>query len=91
MRPTLKRNEEPEGKANYGTFGPPDRQMQTLDGRVVDIETRDKSGMSIFKVFGFLSGKPCHWTADGKFRMDGKSDPRDIAQFDVPDGFLNAD
>ena len=51
---------------------------QTRDGRPVTILTRDKPGMSIFKAFGALDGKPCHWTAEGRYRMDGKEDARDL-------------
>lgn len=51
---------------------------KTRDGRPVTILTRDKPGMSIFKVFGELDGKPCHWTAEGRYRMDGKEDARDL-------------
>lgn len=52
--------------------------MNTRDGRPVTIETRSKPGMSIFVLFGYLDGDPCHWTAEGRYRMDGKDDPRDI-------------
>lgn len=53
--------------------------MHTVSGEPVEIIDANKSGMSIFKVFGLLSGKPCHWTTEGKFRMDGVDDPRDLA------------
>lgn len=55
--------------------------MQTVDGRPVKIVTRNKSGMSIFVVYGTLVGRPCHWTVDGKYRMDDRSDPRDLKVF----------
>jgi hypothetical protein len=55
--------------------------MHTVDGRRVEIETRKKERMSVFVVYGTIDGKPCHWTASGRFRMDGKDDPRDIAHF----------
>lgn len=53
---------------------------QTRDGRSVVIETRDKPGMSIFTTFGTLDEKPCHWTVEGRYRMDGADDPRDIKE-----------
>ena len=57
------------------------KDFLTVDGRPVTIETENKSGMSIFCVFGTLDGFPCHWTKDGKYRMNGKDDPRDIVNF----------
>ena len=54
--------------------------MQTRDGRPVEIVTRQKPGMSIFTIFGMLDGSPCHWIADGRYRMDGVEDPRDIME-----------
>lgn len=55
--------------------------MQTRDGRNVEVVTRKYSGTAIFKTFGTLDGKPCFWTAEGKYRMDDKEDPRDIVGF----------
>jgi hypothetical protein len=54
--------------------------MFTRDGRKVEIVTKDKPGMSIFKVFGYMDGELCHWTAEGRFRMDNLEDPRDITE-----------
>lgn len=54
--------------------------MKTRDGRPVTIETRNKPGMSVFVVFGLLDGKPCHWTVEGRYRMDGVEDPRDLTE-----------
>lgn len=54
--------------------------MTTRDGRPVEILTEKKPGMSIFVMFGMLDGKPCHWTAEGKYRCDGQDDPRDIVR-----------
>lgn len=53
--------------------------MKTDGGQRVEIESADKSGMSIFVISGTIDGKPCHWTKDGKFRMDGKDDKRDLS------------
>jgi hypothetical protein len=50
----------------------------TQDGQPVTIHTRNKPGMSVFVVFGDLAGKPCHWTAEGRYRMDGQADHRDL-------------
>lgn len=57
--------------------------MKTVDGRDVGIIKYAKQGMSVFTTFGLLDNQPCHWTKDGKFRMDEKTDPRDI-RFDEP-------
>lgn len=57
-------------------------RMQTHDGRQVIILQPRKHGMSIFAMFGLLAGSPCHWTADGRYRMDGKDDPRDLVYVD---------
>ena len=54
--------------------------MLTRDGRTVTIETRDKPGMSIFKMFGTLDGAPCYWTSEGRYRMDGVDDARDVVE-----------
>ncbi len=57
--------------------------MKTRDGKPVTIETRNKPGMSIFLVFGTCDGKPCHWTAKGRYRADDKDDDLDIMDFEA--------
>lgn len=52
--------------------------LKTCDGRAVEIVNEHKSGLSVFVVFGYIDDEPCHWTRDGRYRMDGKADPRDI-------------
>lgn len=56
--------------------------MKTRDGQNVVILDPQKSGMSVYKVFGTLNGNLCHWTAGGKYRMDDKDDPRDIVNYE---------
>lgn len=56
-------------------------EFKTTDGKTASIATRKKPGMSVFVVFGSLDGKPCHWTADGKYRADGKRHPLDLVEF----------
>lgn len=60
--------------------------MQTPDGRTAEILTRNKPGMSIFTTFGLLDGKQCHWTAEGRYRMDEQDDPRDLVEEVSADG-----
>lgn len=51
------------------------------DGRSVVITNSPKRGMSVFTIFGYVEGdlrQPCHWLADGRYRMDGQPDPRDL-------------
>lgn len=50
----------------------------TRDGREVIILEGNKRGMSIFTIYGLLEGKPCHWTAEGMYRMDGVPDGKDL-------------
>jgi len=56
--------------------------LKTIDNQIVIIETKNKYN-GAFPVFGTLDDKPCHWTKDGKYRMDGKEDPRDIKNFNI--------
>lgn len=53
-------------------------EVSLRDGQHIVIETLRKPGMSIFTVFGSLNGRPCHWTSEGKYRMDDKPDSRDV-------------
>lgn len=53
-------------------------RMKTRDKKTAMIQTREKPGMSVFVVFGEVDGKPCHWTAGGNYRMDGKSHDLDL-------------
>ena len=59
--------------------------MHTRDGRPVEIVTRNKLGMAIFTVFGMMDGKPCHWTASGRYRMDDNDDPADVIGLSAKD------
>lgn len=55
------------------------------NGTSVLIIDSPKAGMSIFTVFGWVNGdpdRPCHWTAQGSYRMDGQPDPRDLVYHD---------
>ena len=55
-------------------------ERTTQDGRPATIIDRAKTGMSVFTMFGLLDGRPCHWTAEGRYRMDDADDPRDLAE-----------
>ena len=54
--------------------------MKTRNGLDVVIETHKKY-KGLFPVYGTMDGKPCHWTIDGKYRVDDKDDDRDIVDF----------
>lgn len=63
--------------------------MKTVGGSTVSIQTCRKPGMSSFIVFGFLDGKPCHWTIEERFRLDGRDHPNDIENYIVPTEFMS--
>ena len=48
------------------------------DGRLAEIEVQIKAGMSIFVSYGNIEGIPCHWTKEGKYRMDSIPSELDI-------------
>lgn len=51
---------------------------EAMGGWSTQIGTRNKPGLTVFRVFGTLDGRPGHWTADGRFRMDSAPDPGDL-------------
>ena len=55
--------------------------MKTKNNEQVEIITKSKPGMSIFMVFGLKDGLPCHWTKEGKYRMDDKDSIHDIMNY----------
>ncbi len=56
--------------------------MKTRNGKEVEIVNYHKQGLSVFFVFGYVDGKPCHWTRDGKYRMDDKEHELDIIDYE---------
>lgn len=66
----------------------PKNKYKTRDGRDVVITKRDHAApgtlgySTTFTVIGTMDGVKSCWTAEGKYRIDGRVDDRDIMNFD---------
>ena len=57
--------------------------METRDGRAVEIETLSGTNIAGRPVRGTINGQSHSWTAQGRYRRDGISDPRDLIVSEV--------